>query len=162
MSAPKPTALISTVETMSFWDCEKMHKGFFQGGKKIDVTSGLIDSQQPVSAKSNHGVWVRHDFYGFLSHQSQELWTVDMKDVLKILLRLFEQGFSKEVIFSTVLTENTRQLSVVLSRKFHTLKTSCAQTFGSCGFWSFESWNYNSLSCVQHNGGEIVSYSLQC
>ena len=38
---------------------------------------------------------------------------MDMKDVLQILLRLFEQGFSKEVIFSTVLTENTRQLSVV-------------------------------------------------
>ena len=35
---------------------------------------------------------------------------MDMKDVVKILLRLFEQGFSKEVIFSTVLTENTRQL----------------------------------------------------
>ena len=42
---------------------------------------------------------------------------MDMKDVLKILLRLFEQGFSKEVIFSTVLTENTRQLSVVLIAK---------------------------------------------
>ena len=121
-----------------------------------------IRSQQPVSAKWNDGVWVRHDFYGFLSHQCQELWTVDMKDVLKILLRLFEQGFSKEVIFSTVLTENTRQLSVMSSRKFHTLKTSGVQTFGSCGFWSLESWNYNSLSCVQHNGGEIVSYSLQC
>ena len=39
---------------------------------------------------------------------------MDMKDVVKILLRLFEQGFSKEVIFSTVLTENTGQLSVVL------------------------------------------------
>ena len=38
---------------------------------------------------------------------------MDMKDVVKILLRLFEQGFSKEVIFSIVLTENTRQLSVV-------------------------------------------------
>ena len=64
---------------------------------------------------------------------------MDMKDVVKILLQLYEQGFSKEVIFSTVLTENTRQLSVVLWRKFHTLKTSCAQTFGSCGFSSFES-----------------------
>ena len=52
-----------------------------------------------------------------------------MKDVVKILLRLFEQGF-----FSTVLTENTRQLSVVLWRKFHTLKTSGVQTFDSCGF----------------------------
>ena len=59
---------------------------------------------------------------------------MDMKDVEKILLRLFEQGFSKEVIFSTVLTENTRQLNVVSWRKFHTLKTSCVQTFGSCGF----------------------------
>ena len=59
---------------------------------------------------------------------------MDMKDVVKILLRLSEQGFSKEVIFSTVLTENTRQLSVVLWRKFHTLKTSGVQTFGSCGF----------------------------
>ena len=57
-----------------------------------------------------------------------------MKDVLKILLRFFEQGFSKEVIFSTVLTENTRQLSVMSSRKFHTLKTSGVRTFGSCGF----------------------------
>ena len=64
---------------------------------------------------------------------------MDMKDVVKILLRLFEQGFSNEVIFSTVLTENTRQLSVVLWRKFHTLKTSCAQTFGSSGFSSIES-----------------------
>ena len=59
---------------------------------------------------------------------------MDMKDVLKILLRLFEQGFSKEVIFSTVFTENTRQLNVVSWRKFHTLKTSGVQTFGSCGF----------------------------
>ena len=40
---------------------------------KINVTSGLIGAQEPVSAKSNHGVWVRHDFYGFLSHQCQEL-----------------------------------------------------------------------------------------
>ena len=65
--------------------------------------------------------------------QYQELWTVDMKDVVKILLRLFEQGFSKEAIFSIVLTENTRQV-VVSWRKFHTLKTSVDQTFGSCGF----------------------------
>ena len=57
-----------------------------------------------------------------------------MKDVVKILLRLFEQGFPKEVIFSTVLTENTRQLNDVSWRKFHTLKTSGVQTFGSCGF----------------------------
>ena len=40
---------------------------------KIDVTSGLIGTQQPVSAKSNDGVWVRHDFFGFLSHRYQEL-----------------------------------------------------------------------------------------
>ena len=59
---------------------------------------------------------------------------MDMKDVLKILLRLFVEGFSKEVIFSIVLTENTRQLSVVSWGKFHTLKTSGVQTFGSCGF----------------------------
>ena len=32
---------------------------------KIDVTSGLIGTQQPVSAKSNDGVWVRHDLFGF-------------------------------------------------------------------------------------------------
>ena len=38
---------------------------------------------------------------------------MDMKDVVKILLRLHEQRFSKEVIFSIVLTENMRQLSVV-------------------------------------------------
>ena len=43
---------------------------------------------------------------------------MDMKDVVKILLRLFEQGFSKEVIFSIVLMKNTRQLSVVSWRKF--------------------------------------------
>ena len=49
---------------------------------KIDVTSGLIGTQQPVSAKSNDGVWVRHDFFGFLSHRYQELWIVDMKDVV--------------------------------------------------------------------------------
>ena len=59
---------------------------------------------------------------------------MDMKDVVKILLRLHEQGFSKGVIFSIVLTENTRQLSVVSWRKFHTLKTSGVQAFGSCGF----------------------------
>ena len=59
---------------------------------------------------------------------------MDMKDVVKILLRLREQGFSKGVIFSIVLTENTRQLSVVSWREFHTLKTSGVQTFGSCGF----------------------------
>ena len=47
---------------------------------------------------------------------------MDMKDGVKILLRLHEQGFSKGVIFSIVLTENTRQLSVVLWRKFHTLR----------------------------------------
>ena len=58
---------------------------------------------------------------------------MDMKDVVKILLRLFGQGFSKEVVFS-ILTENTRQLSVVSWRNFHTLKTSGVQTFGSCGF----------------------------
>ena len=40
---------------------------------KIDVTSGLIGTQQPVSAKSNDGVWVRHDFFGFLSNRYQEL-----------------------------------------------------------------------------------------
>ena len=40
---------------------------------KIDLTSGQIGAQQPVSAKSNDGVWVRHDFFGFLSHQYQEL-----------------------------------------------------------------------------------------
>ena len=40
---------------------------------KIDVASGLIGAQQPVSAKSNHGVWVRQDFFGFLSHRYQEL-----------------------------------------------------------------------------------------
>ena len=129
---------------------------------KVDVTSGQICAQQPASAKSNDGVRVRHDFFGFLSHRYQELWTVDMKDVVKILLRLHEQGFSKGVIFSIVLTENTRQLSVVSWRKFHTLKTSGVQTFGSCGFWSFESWNFNSLSRVQHNGGDIVSHSLPC
>ena len=33
---------------------------------------------------------------------------MDMKDVVKILLRLHEQGFSKGVIFSIVLTEDTR------------------------------------------------------
>ena len=66
---------------------------------KIDVTSGQIGAQQPVSAKSSDGVRVRHDFFGFLSHQYQELWTVDMKNVVKILLRLHEQGFSKEVFF---------------------------------------------------------------
>ena len=59
---------------------------------------------------------------------------MDMKDVVKILLLLREQGFSKGVIFSIVLTENTRQLSVVSWREFHTLKTSGVQTFGSCGF----------------------------
>ena len=59
---------------------------------------------------------------------------MDIKDVVKILLRLFEQGFSEEVIFSIVLTENTRQVNVVSWRKFHTLKTSGVQTFGSCGF----------------------------
>ena len=32
---------------------------------KIDVTFGLIGTQQPVSAKSNDGVWVRHDLFGF-------------------------------------------------------------------------------------------------
>ena len=50
-----------------------------------------------------------------------------MENVAKILLRLHEQGFSKEVIFSIVFTENTRQLSVVSWRKFHTLKTSGVQ-----------------------------------
>ena len=40
---------------------------------KIDVTFGQIGAQQPVSAKSNDGVWVRHDFFGFLSHGYQEL-----------------------------------------------------------------------------------------
>ena len=59
---------------------------------------------------------------------------MDMKDVVKILLRLHEQGFFKGVIFSIVLTENTRQLSVLSWREFHTLKTSGVQTFGSCGF----------------------------
>ena len=59
---------------------------------------------------------------------------MDMKDVVKILLRLHEQGFSKGVIFSIVSTENTRQLSVVSWRKFHALKTGGVQTFGSCGF----------------------------
>ena len=59
---------------------------------------------------------------------------MDMKDVVKILLRLHEQGFSKEVIFSIVLTENTRQLSIVSWRKFYTFKTSGVQTFASCGF----------------------------
>ena len=59
---------------------------------------------------------------------------MDMKDVVKILLRFHEQGFFKEVIFPIVVTENTRQLSVVSWRKFHTFKTSGVQTFGSCGF----------------------------
>ena len=59
---------------------------------------------------------------------------MDMKDVVKIFLRLHEQGFSKGVIFSIVLTENTRQLSVMSWRKVHTLKTSGVQAFGSCGF----------------------------
>ena len=59
---------------------------------------------------------------------------MDMKDVVKMLLQLFEQWFSKEVIFSIALTENARQLSIVSWGKFHTLKTSGAQTFGSCGF----------------------------
>ena len=59
---------------------------------------------------------------------------MDMKDVVKILLRPFEQGFSKEVIFSIVLTENTRLLGILSWEKFHTLKTSGVQTFGSCGF----------------------------
>ena len=40
---------------------------------KIDVTSGQIGTQQPVSAKSNDDVWVRHDFFGFFSHRYQEL-----------------------------------------------------------------------------------------
>ena len=40
---------------------------------KSDVTSGQIGAQQPLSAKSNDGVRVRHDFFGFLSHQYQEL-----------------------------------------------------------------------------------------
>ena len=59
---------------------------------------------------------------------------MDIKDVLKILLRLHEQRSSKGVIFSFFLTGNTRQLSVVSWQKFHTLKTSGVQTFGSCGF----------------------------
>ena len=62
---------------------------------KIDVTPGQFGVQQPVSAKSNYGVWATHDFSGFLSHQHQELWTVDVKDVVKIFLRRFEQGFLK-------------------------------------------------------------------
>ena len=59
---------------------------------------------------------------------------MDIKDVVKILLRLHEQRSSKGVIFSIFLTENTRQLSVVSWQKFHTLKTSGVQSFGSCGF----------------------------
>ena len=38
---------------------------------KIDVTSGQIGAS--AAAKSNDGVRVRHDFFGFLSHQYQEL-----------------------------------------------------------------------------------------
>ena len=40
---------------------------------KVDVTSGQIGAQQPLLAKSNDGVRVGHDFFGFLSHQYQEL-----------------------------------------------------------------------------------------
>ena len=40
---------------------------------KVDVTSGQIGAQQLVSAKSNDGIRVRHDFFGFLSHPYQEL-----------------------------------------------------------------------------------------
>ena len=80
------------------------------------------------------------------------------KDIASTLF--LSKGFPKKWFFAIVLTEITRHLSVVSWRKFHTLKTSGVQTFGYCGFWSFESWNYNSLSCVQHNGGEIVSYSI--
>ena len=40
---------------------------------KVDVTSGQIGAQQPVSAKSNDGVPVRLHFFGFLSHQYQEM-----------------------------------------------------------------------------------------
>ena len=40
---------------------------------KVDVASGQIGAQQSVSAKSNDGVRVGHDFFGFLSHQYQEL-----------------------------------------------------------------------------------------
>ena len=53
---------------------------------------------------------------------------MDMKYVVKILLGLFEQGFSKEVIFSTVLTENTRQLSVMA-------KISHSQNEWRSDFW---------------------------
>ena len=52
---------------------QKTRQIFVSESSKIDVTSGQIGAQQPVSAKSNDGLWVRHDFYGFLSHQCQEL-----------------------------------------------------------------------------------------
>ena len=59
-----------------------------------------------------------------------------MKDVVKILLRLHEQEFSKGVFFFYCFDGKyeTAKLSVVSWRKFHTLKTSGVQTFGSCGF----------------------------
>ena len=67
---------------------------------KIDVTSDQIGAQQPLSAKSNDGARVRHDFFGFLSHASVSgIVNFGYKDIVKILLRLHGQGFPKEVIF---------------------------------------------------------------
>ena len=57
---------------------------------------------------------------------------MDMKDVVKILfLRLFEQEFSKEVIFSIVLTENTRRTA----ERRAMVKISCSQNEWRSDFW---------------------------
>ena len=57
-----------------------------------------------------------------------------MKDVVKILLRLFEQGFSKEMIFFYSFDGKNETAERRVMAKIHTLKTSGVQTFGSCGF----------------------------
>ena len=59
---------------------------------------------------------------------------MDMKDVVKILLRLFEQGFSKEVIFFYCFHGKYETGKRRVMAKCHTLKTRGVQTFGSCGF----------------------------
>ena len=56
MNIMEPGAGEKTLQIFSFHN---------HGTKIIDVTSGQIGAQQPVSVKLNNGVWVRPDFFEF-------------------------------------------------------------------------------------------------
>ena len=64
-------------------------------------------------------------------------------------------------MFSTVLTEYYRKISVVECRSFQPVKTDDAPIFSCGSCWSCDNIDYNSLSCLKLNGWNIGGHRFQ-